>query len=333
MPQRFLRPGITTSKRYNRCDWFSQTFYVRLITLVDDYGRHEADAELLCAHAFPFGDPQRKMVEPEEIEKSLTVLESAGLLQTYVVDDKRYLQLTRWQERARSTSRCPAPIEEKNRGEPIGKVYFIQAVKSGNIKIGFTITDLNFRLSTLQTGCPEKLVILHWIKGTKQTEFDLHERLKSERLDGEWFKNSEAVRECIFALDREHVLSGANMCTVPSIRADRSIDPRHRSEPSPSPSPASIASDPSHNARNGVEDIEPEGRSNGDWHSLTLLQKVHRTLGATEMILNDQRWQRRAHSQPGRLTEIIDKMNADIREGKVIKNRGAYAEELWNQTR
>ena len=53
MPQRFLRPGITTSRRWNSLDWDSQSFYIRLLTLVDDYGRFDADPQLLKSYAFP----------------------------------------------------------------------------------------------------------------------------------------------------------------------------------------------------------------------------------------------------------------------------------------
>lgn len=109
MPQRFLRPGITTSKRWNRCDYFSQTFYMRLITLVDDYGRYEADPELLRSHAFPFGSPNGETVDLQTIVSGLQTLVHKELILTYEINGKGYLQLSRWQEHARSKSKYPEP--------------------------------------------------------------------------------------------------------------------------------------------------------------------------------------------------------------------------------
>ena len=80
MPQRFLRPGIRSSKRFNRVTWFEQIFYVRLITLVDDYGRYEADPELLQSEAFPFGTPDGKQVQLSAIVSGLASLAGKDLL-------------------------------------------------------------------------------------------------------------------------------------------------------------------------------------------------------------------------------------------------------------
>jgi len=110
MPQRFLRPGITTSKRWNRCDWISQSLYARLITLVDDYGRYDADPELLRSLAFPFGDPEGQVMPVTTLVSSLTTLVDKDLLLIYAAEGKEYLQLTRWQERARSESKYPEPV-------------------------------------------------------------------------------------------------------------------------------------------------------------------------------------------------------------------------------
>ena len=109
MPQRFLRPGITTSKRWNRCDWPTQSLYSRLITLVDDYGRYEADPELIRSHAFPFGDPTGKILPLTTVARMLRTLADKNLVILYQMSGKEYLQLLRWQERARSASKCPEP--------------------------------------------------------------------------------------------------------------------------------------------------------------------------------------------------------------------------------
>ena len=73
-------------------------------------------------------------------------------------------------------------------------IYFIQAGENGPIKIGRS-NDVEKRLKQLQTASAEKLKIL-WVydaDNDKETEIELHEELKSERINGEWFKPSEQV--------------------------------------------------------------------------------------------------------------------------------------------
>lgn len=113
MPQRFLRPGLTTSKRWNRCDWTTQSLYARLITLVDDYGRYDADPELIRSHAFPFGDPNGKVLQLTAVARMLRTLADRNLVLLYEKDGKEFLQLLRWQERARSASKYPEPTCEQ----------------------------------------------------------------------------------------------------------------------------------------------------------------------------------------------------------------------------
>lgn len=109
MPLRGLRPSITQSKRWNRCSYFTQTFWVRLVTLVDDYGRFEADPELLRSLAFPYGDPEGKEVPVRSIADSCQQMSACGLLKLYETEGKQYLQLLKWKERIRSDSKFPDP--------------------------------------------------------------------------------------------------------------------------------------------------------------------------------------------------------------------------------
>ncbi len=71
----------------------------------------------------------------------------------------------------------------------------------------------------------------------------------------------------------------------------------------------------------------PNGRE-PDWHSLSLNEKAIHILGIEEWN-RDLRWEKRASGDPARLSEVIDKLHADLAEGAIVKNRGAYAEELW----
>ena len=65
-------------------------------------------------------------------------------------------------------------------------LYFIQAHKTGMIKIGRS-KDPNKRLKSLQTGSGDKLKLIAVFEGQGHREFELHDRLASYRKQGEWF--------------------------------------------------------------------------------------------------------------------------------------------------
>lgn len=107
MPQRFLKPGLITSPKWESCSWHAQSFYVRILTLVDDFGRYDAEPILLKSHAFPI----REDVKTGKVEELCGELQGSGLVEFYIVAGKRFLQVTNWTERARSEkSRFPDPI-------------------------------------------------------------------------------------------------------------------------------------------------------------------------------------------------------------------------------
>lgn len=115
MPQRFLRPGITTSIRFNALDWQCQSFYVRLLTLVDDFGRYDAEPRLLRSHVFPLGDQTGKDVSVLRISQICETLAKVGLVVFYqeLQSDKKTLQILRWQEKPRAQhSRYPELLED-----------------------------------------------------------------------------------------------------------------------------------------------------------------------------------------------------------------------------
>ncbi len=106
MPQRFLKPGLTSSKKWESCSWMSQSFFVRLITLVDDFGRYEADPILLKSHAFPL----REDIRAAQVQELCKELQAKQLAHFYKSDGKCYVQLGLWTERPRAEkSKYPDP--------------------------------------------------------------------------------------------------------------------------------------------------------------------------------------------------------------------------------
>lgn len=99
MPQRFLKPGIVTSRRWDACSWAAQSFYIRIVTLVDDFGRYEADPVLLKSHAFPI----REDVSTKQVVELCKELHQQDLAIFYERDGKQFIQLTNWTERPRAS--------------------------------------------------------------------------------------------------------------------------------------------------------------------------------------------------------------------------------------
>jgi hypothetical protein len=78
-------------------------------------------------------------------------------------------------------------------------IYFISQPNNGRIKIG-TTRNLNTRLTGIASGLADRVLLLGNIAGGRPLERAIHEFLKLERLQGEFFRDCSAVRTTIDAL-------------------------------------------------------------------------------------------------------------------------------------
>lgn len=108
MPQRFLRPGLTTSDRWNSVSWPAQSLYIRLLTLVDDFGRYDGRPAVLFGHCFAL----RSDVTIDDTRVLRDELHHAKLIEVYLCEDgKEYVQVLKWEERTRAqASKYPEPF-------------------------------------------------------------------------------------------------------------------------------------------------------------------------------------------------------------------------------
>lgn len=108
MPNRILREGILSSERIDALpSWAAEVFYRRLHSVVDDFGRYYARAELLRAACYPL---KLDDVSNADIETWVADCENAALLTTYMIEGKRYLQLRDFrQQRRAEASKYPNP--------------------------------------------------------------------------------------------------------------------------------------------------------------------------------------------------------------------------------
>ena len=109
MPTRLVRDGILDSKAVNSLSEEAELFYRRVMSIVDDYGRFEADADLIRARAFP---RQFDRWTPERIARCLT--ETSGdsrLITVYLCRNKKVFQINNFGQRVQAKPKYPGPDE------------------------------------------------------------------------------------------------------------------------------------------------------------------------------------------------------------------------------
>jgi len=106
MPNRILRDNILSSEPVASLKWDEEVFYRRLMSIADDYGRHESSPQLLRAKCYPL---QTDHVRVADITRWMAACQKAGLILGYAKDGKAYLEICKFGQQLRSASKCPAP--------------------------------------------------------------------------------------------------------------------------------------------------------------------------------------------------------------------------------
>lgn len=107
MPTRYLKPGIRDSESIEKLSHIAEILYYRLIVTVDDFGRYDARSSMVKAACFPIKDS----INANKTETLLEELAKHGLIQIYKVDNKPYLQMTKWDNVPRAKeSKYPAVL-------------------------------------------------------------------------------------------------------------------------------------------------------------------------------------------------------------------------------
>lgn len=106
MPNRIIREGILGSERISRLRPQEEVLFRRLMSIVDDYGRHEFNPQFIRSRCYPL---QVDQVTTADIVSWTEACQMAGLIQVYHSDGKCYLVLLNFQQQQRSASKCPEP--------------------------------------------------------------------------------------------------------------------------------------------------------------------------------------------------------------------------------
>ena len=114
MPQRFLRPGITDSDKWNSVSEPAQNLFIRLLTRVDDFGRFDGRPAVIVGSVYSVWNALNPMSArcPHDVSVMLSELYRSGLIILYENGGKRFLQLEQWTERQRVASKWPDPKDK-----------------------------------------------------------------------------------------------------------------------------------------------------------------------------------------------------------------------------
>jgi hypothetical protein len=106
VPNRIIRDAILASERVASLGWPEEVFYRRLHSVVDDFGRYEANLQLLRSRCYPL---QTDNVRTADISRWMAACQKAGLIALYDSDSKPYLILRKLGEPRARHSKYPNP--------------------------------------------------------------------------------------------------------------------------------------------------------------------------------------------------------------------------------
>jgi hypothetical protein len=109
VPNRMLREGIVESRKMAQVSDSAKVLYYKLMSVADDFGRFEADPELLRRRLYMW---EIERISADGVSRWLNECELAGLLETYPgvgkeFAGKRYLELINFKQQQRAKSKYP----------------------------------------------------------------------------------------------------------------------------------------------------------------------------------------------------------------------------------
>lgn len=110
MPNRLIIETIRTSPEIERLSDGAEAFFLRLTTVVEDYGRFDARGDVLRSAVYPI----RRRMTTQRVLDRLAECVDAGIVSVYDVSDRPYLQVVNWSKYQRvraQKSKFPAPSE------------------------------------------------------------------------------------------------------------------------------------------------------------------------------------------------------------------------------
>jgi len=157
MPTRYLKPGIRDSESIEKLTHIAETLYYRLLVTVDDFGRYDARPAMVKAACFPIKDS----INANKTEGLLEELAKHGLIQIYKVEDKPYLQMTKWDN-------VPRAKESKYPTVSYDCIQMHTSVYKSHTDVPLTETETKTKTETKTVQAPEGVSPEVWDSFVKQ---------------------------------------------------------------------------------------------------------------------------------------------------------------------
>ena len=208
MPSRVIKETIKTSKNVNALSDFQFRVWIHLILSADDYGRGNADPELVKNLAFP----RRKGITEKQLFDALHVLANMGMVSLYEVEGEPYYYFPKWSEHQRvrqKVSKFPAPEDADKLPQVAadgGEVPQI-AADGGEVRpeyriqnTEYGIQNTEYRSAVLEKWNSMAVNPIRSLNGSRETH--LKERIRENGL--------ETVLEAIDHISKSDFLQGKN---------------------------------------------------------------------------------------------------------------------------
>ena len=133
MPNRIIRDGILSSESVCSLSWAEEVLYRRLMSVVDDYGRTEANLKLIRAKCYPL---QIEKVSIRNLEDWMNALMASNLITVYENGGKKYMELTKFNQRDRGReSKFPPPPAANGRHPPQDSALSVSVSVSEDVSV------------------------------------------------------------------------------------------------------------------------------------------------------------------------------------------------------
>jgi hypothetical protein len=224
MPTRYLKPGIRDSESIEKLTHIAETLYYRLLVTVDDFGRYDARPAMVKAACFPIKDS----INANKTEGLLEELAKHGLVQIYKVEDKPYLQMTKWDN-------IPRAKESKYPTASYDCIQMHTSAYKSHTDVPLTETETKTKTETKTVQAPEGVSPEVWDSFVKQrkasraviTESVL-KTIKFEAEKAKWTME-QALAECAArgwrGFKAEWVLPKANPADIVKLTVPPSNEP------------------------------------------------------------------------------------------------------------
>lgn len=105
---RSIKPEFWTSEQIMECSMNARLLFIGMWNFADDLGRLPLSVKTIKASVFPGDD-----IALDIVRGMIDELSRNGLILTYVVEDREYLQITGWQHQRidkPQAGKCPSPV-------------------------------------------------------------------------------------------------------------------------------------------------------------------------------------------------------------------------------